>query len=353
MKRLPGKGVLVEYKSLGSTGMKVSPFCLGAMMFGAWGNRDHGECISIINVAIDDGINFIDTADFYSAGESEVITGKAIAGRRDDIVLATKVHFPMGADPNAGGNSRRWILRACEDSLRRLNTDYIDLYQIHRPDPAVDIDETLGALSDLVHQGKVRYLGSSKFQPSAIVEAQWTAERRQRVRFVCEQPPYSMLARGIEADFLPTCQRYRMGVVTWGPLAAGWLSGKWRAGSENPGSSRAYRVPARFDMSLPENQRKLAATEALARLAEDGGMSLVHMAVAFVRQHPAVTAPIIGPRTADQYASYLGALDVSLEPAVLDRIDEIVTPGTNVSWHDAGLVPPSIAEPSNRRSGQP
>jgi aryl-alcohol dehydrogenase-like predicted oxidoreductase len=259
----------------------------------------------------------------------------------------------MGADPNAGGNSRRWILRACEDSLRRLNTDYIDLYQIHRPDPEVDIDETLGALSDLVHQGKVRYPGSSKFQPSAIVEAQWTAERRQRMRFVCEQPPYSMLARGIEADFLPTCQRYRMGVITWGPLAAGWLSGKWRAGSENPGSSRAYRVPARFDMSLPENQRKLAATEALARLAEDGGMTLIHMAVAFVRQHPAVTAPIIGPRTADQYASYLGALDVSLEPAVLDRIDEIVTPGTNVSWHDAGLVPPSIAEPSNRRSGQP
>jgi aryl-alcohol dehydrogenase-like predicted oxidoreductase len=340
----------MEYRSLGATGTKVSSLCLGTMMFGAWGNQDHDEAISIINTAIDAGINFIDTADVYSRGESEVVVGQALAGRRDRIVLATKVHFPMGADPNEGGNSRRWIVRACEDSLRRLNTDYIDLYQVHRPDPDVDIDETLGALTDLVRQGKVRYLGSSKFQPSAIVEAQWTAERRQRERFVCEQPAYSLLVRGIETDFLPTCQRYRMGVIPWGPLAGGWLSGKWRVGGQDMASRRADRVPVRFDLSLPENQRKLEITEALARVAEDAGIPLVHLALAFVRQHPAVTAPIIGPRTPGHLATYLGALEVRLAPDVLDRIDEIVTPGTNVSWPDVGLVPPAIANPALRRA---
>jgi aryl-alcohol dehydrogenase-like predicted oxidoreductase len=340
----------MEYSSLGSTGMKVSPFCLGAMMFGAWGNQDHNDAISIINTGIDAGINFIDTADVYSHGESEVIVGKALVGRRDMIVLATKAHFPMGPNPNDGGNSRRWILRACENSLRRLNTDYIDLYQVHRPDSAVDVDETLSALTDLVHQGKVRYLGSSKFQPSATVEAQWTAERRHRERFVCEQPPYSMLVRSIEADLLPTCQRHRMGVITWGPLAGGWLSGKWRLDVKSPASRRADRVPARFDLSVPENQRKLEATEALAELAENAGITLIQMALAFVRQHPAVTAPIIGPRTHDHLLTYLGALEVTLAPDVLDRIDEIVTPGTNLSWDDVGLVPPAISTPSLRRT---
>jgi aryl-alcohol dehydrogenase-like predicted oxidoreductase len=340
----------MEYRSLGATGMKVSSLCLGTMMFGAWGNEDHDEAISIINTAVDAGINFIDTADVYSRGESEVIVGQALAGRRDRIVLATKVHFPMGADPNEGGNSRRWILRACEDSLRRLNTDYIDLYQVHRPDPDVDIDETLGALTDLVRQGKVRYLGSSKFPPSAIVEAQWTAERRQRERFVCEQPAYSLLVRGIETDFLPTCQRYRMGVIPWGPLAGGWLSGKWRRGGQGMASRRADRIPARFDLSLPENQRKLHITEALAQVAEDASIPLIHLALAFVRQHPAVTAPIIGPRTPEHLATYLGALEVELAPDVLDRIDNIVTPGTNVSWPDVGLVPPAVANPALRRA---
>jgi aryl-alcohol dehydrogenase-like predicted oxidoreductase len=340
----------MDYKSLGSTGIKVSQLCLGAMGFGAWGNGDHIQSISIITEALDAGINFIDTADVYSGGESELIVGKALAGRREDVVLATKAHFPMGHGPNNGGNSRRWILSACEASLRRLNTDYIDLYQIHRPDPNVDIDETLGALSDLVHQGKVRYLGSSKFQPSAIVEAQWTAERRQRERFVCEQPPYSILARSIETDFLPTCQRYKMGVISWGPLAGGWLSGQMHLGSGSPRSRRAERVPGRFDMSLPENRRKLEATEALARLADEAGITLIHMALAFVIQHPTVSAPIIGPRSPEHLVSYLGALEVKLEQSVLDRIDEIVTPGTNLSWLDAGLVPPSIATPANRRS---
>ena len=226
--RGPGRpgGTNVHYRRLGRTGLKVSPLCLGAMMFGAWGNPDHDESVAVIHAALDAGINFIDTADVYSAGESEEIVGKAIAGRRDEVVLATKFYAPMGEGPNDGGGSRHWIMRECENSLRRLGTDHIDLYQVHRPDPTMDIDETLGALSDLVHQGKVRYLGSSTFPASEIVEAQWTAERRQRERFVSEQPPYSILVRGIEADVLPTCQRHGMGVIPWSPLAGGWLSGQ-------------------------------------------------------------------------------------------------------------------------------
>src|SRR5438552_7369128 len=212
----------MEMRTLGTTGVKVSEWCLGAMMFGAWGNPDHDDCIRIVHAALDAGINFVDTADVYSAGESEVIVGKALAGRRDQIVLATKVHGTMGDDPNMAGNSRRWIVHEVEDSLRRLKTDWIDLYQIHRPEADTDIDETLGALSDLIHAGKVRYIGSSTFPASQIVEAQWVAARRGRVRFACEQPPYSILVRGIEADVLPTCQRYGMGVIPWSPLAGGW-----------------------------------------------------------------------------------------------------------------------------------
>lgn len=339
----------MKYRTLGRTGLKVSPLCLGTMMFGAWGNPDHDDSIAIIHAAIDAGINFIDTADVYSAGESEEILGKAIAGRRDDLVIATKFHGSMGDDPNRAGNSRRWIIRACEDSLRRLGTDYIDLYQVHRPEPGTDIDGTLGALSDLVHQGKVRYLGSSTFPASAVVEAQWAAERRQRERFVCEQPPYSILARGIEAELLPTCERYGMGVIAWSPLAGGWLSGKWRTGADDLTSRRAQRIPARYDLSLPENQAKLEAADALAVLAEENDLSLVHMALAFVANHPAVTAPIIGPRTAEHLEDQLGAADVVLGDEVLDRIDEIVRPGTNFSWADAGYVPPAIASAWRRR----
>ncbi len=339
----------MKYRTLGRTGLKVSPLCLGTMMFGAWGNPDHDDSIAIIHAAIDAGINFIDTADVYSAGESEEILGKAIAGRRDDLVIATKFHGSMGDDPNRAGNSRRWIIRACEDSLRRLGTDYIDLYQVHRPEPGTDIDETLGALSDLVHQGKVRYLGSSTFPASAVVEAQWAAERRQRERFVCEQPPYSILARGIEAEVLPTCERYGMGVIAWSPLAGGWLSGKWRTGADDLTSRRAQRIPARYDLSLPENQAKLEAADALAVLAEENDLSLVHLALAFVVNHPAVTAAIIGPRTAEHLEDQLGAADVVLGDEVLDRIDEIVRPGTNFSWADAGYVPPAIASAWRRR----
>jgi aryl-alcohol dehydrogenase-like predicted oxidoreductase len=339
----------VHYRSLGRTGLRVSPMCLGAMMFGAWGNPDHDESIAIIHAALDAGINFIDTADVYSAGESEEIVAKAIAGRRDEVVLATKFFAPMGEGPNQSGGSRYWIMRECENSLRRLGTDHIDLYQVHRPDPTMDVDETLAALSDLVHQGKVRYLGSSTFPASAIVEAQWTAERRNRERFVCEQPPYSMLVRGIETDVLPTCKRYGMGVIPWSPLGGGWLSGKWRLGEEDLTSRRAARIPDRYDLTKPSNQRKLEAADALGKLADEAGMPLVHLAVAWVINHPAVTAAIIGPRTMEQLTSQLGALDVSLTDDILDRVDEIVPPGKNFSWADAGWAPPSIANASTRR----
>jgi aryl-alcohol dehydrogenase-like predicted oxidoreductase len=320
------------------------------MMFGAWGNTDHDESIRIIHRALDAGINFIDTADVYSRGESEEIVGKALSGgRRDNVVLATKFHGSMGDDPNEVGNSRRWIFREVENSLRRLGTDWIDLYQVHRHDPWTDLDETLGALSDLVHQGKIRYFGSSTFPPSVIVEAQWVAEKRGRERFVCEQPPYSMLVRGIEAEVLPLCQQYGMGVIPWSPLAGGWLSGRYRLGEEQPSSTRAERIPGRYDLSLPENQRKLEAADALARLAEESGMSLIEMAIAFVTSHPAVTAAIIGPRTMEQLESQLSAADVQLSDELLDRIDEIVPPGTTFTRADAGYTMPALADASLRR----
>ena len=339
----------MEYRVLGSTGVKVSALCLGTMMYGAWGNNDHDDSVAIIHRALDAGINFVDTADVYSRGESEEIVGKALKGRRDRVVLATKVHGQMGDDPNERGNSRRWIIQECEVSLRRLGTDWIDLYQIHRWDHDTGHDETLGALTDLVRAGKVRYLGSSTYPPSEIVAAQWVAKKRGRERFVCEQPPYSMLVRGVEAEVLPVCMEYGMGVIPWGPLAGGWLTGRWRKGQEPPKSTRAERLPERYDLSLPGNQRKLEAADALAVLAEEAGLSLIHMALAFVLNHPAVTAAIIGPRTMEQLESQLGAVDVPLDGALLDRIDAIVPPGTNFSLADAGWTPPAIADAKLRR----
>jgi aryl-alcohol dehydrogenase-like predicted oxidoreductase len=338
----------MQLRNLGATGVKVSELCLGAMMFGEWGNPDHDESIRIIHKALDAGINFIDTADVYSRGESEEIVGKALKGKRDNIVLATKVHGTMGDDPNEFGNSRRWIIREVENSLRRLNTDWIDLYQIHRPELDTDLDETLGALSDLVRQGKVRYIGSSTFPAWHIVESHWVAERRGRERFRCEQPPYSLLVRGVEADVLPTCRRFGMGVIPWSPLSGGWLSGKWRKGRDAPDSTRAARLPQRYDLSLPANQQKLDAVEQLAQLAEEAGISLIHMAIAFVLRHPAVTAPIIGPRTMEQLESQLGAVDVELSDELLDRIDEIVPPGVNLSPRDVAWTNPAL-EPAARR----
>jgi aryl-alcohol dehydrogenase-like predicted oxidoreductase len=338
----------MENRLLGRTGVEVSPLCLGTMMFGAWGNADHDDSIRVIHRALDSGINFVDTADVYSAGESEEIVGKALKGRRDDIVLATKFFMPMGEGANRSGGSRRWIMRAVEDSLRRLDTDYIDLYQVHRPSADIDVDETLGALTDLVHQGKVRYIGSSSYSGSQIVEAQVAARDRNLNRFVTEQPPYSILVRAIEEDILPTAQRHGMGILTYSPLAGGWLSGRWRKDAA-PVPKSAARPTARFDMSLPENQQKLEVVDALAHLADDAGITLIDLAIAFVINHPAVTAAIIGPRTVEQLDSQLTAADVTLTTEILDRIDQLVAPGVTMNPADNSYGATSLTPAALRR----
>ena len=320
------------------------------MMFGAWGNPDHDESIRIIHRALDAGINFVDTADVYGQGESEEIVGKALAGaRRDNVFLATKFHNAMGDDPNQQGNSRRWIMRAVEDSLLRLGTDWIDLYQVHRADPATDIEETLGALTDLVHAGKVRYIGHSTFPASQMVEAQWAARERGLQRFVTEQPPYSMLVRAAEADVLPTCLRHGMGVMSYSPLTGGWLSGRWRKETGQQSSSRAGRLPERFDLDNPYNQRKLEAVEELAQLADETGLTLIQLAIAFVLSHRAITAALIGPRTMEQLESQLAAADITLDEAVLNRIDEIVPPGTTINPADNSWANPALEAAGRRR----
>jgi aryl-alcohol dehydrogenase-like predicted oxidoreductase len=340
----------MDRRTLGRTGVSVSKLCLGAMMFGAWGNPDHGDSIRIIHGALDAGINFVDTADVYARGESEEIVGRALAdGRRADVFLATKFHGAMGDDPNQQGSSRRWIIREVEDSLRRLGTDWIDLYQLHRPRTDTDIEETLGALSDLVRQGKVRYIGSSTFPASQIVEAQWVARERRLERFVTEQPAYSILARAIESDILPTCDRHGMGVLSYSPLTGGWLSGRWRKDAGQQSSTRAERLPERFDLSTPANQRKLDAVEQLAQLADEAGITLIQLAIAFVLNHPVITAPIIGPRTMQQLESQLAAADVTLDEVVLDRIDEIVPPGTTINPVDNSFDNPALRPTARRR----
>jgi len=328
----------MDDRPLGRTGVSVSQLCLGAMMFGAFGNPAHDASIRIIHKALDAGINFIDTADGYSAGESEQIIGKALAGgRRANVVLAVKFGVPFDGDPTHGGASRRWITEAVEGSLRRLQTDWIDLYQVGVPDPNTDIDETLSALSDLVHAGKIRSFGASKVPASEIVEAQWAAERRGLERFRTEQPPYSLLTRAIEYDVLPTCQRHGMGVMTYSPLAGGWLSGNYRKGQEvsGPGSAaRAQRFPAVYDATNPANAAKLDAADALGALADEAGLTLIQMAVAFATRHPAVTSAIIGPRTMEHLDTYLAADGIDLSGDVLDRIDEIVPPGVTINVAD-------------------
>jgi aryl-alcohol dehydrogenase-like predicted oxidoreductase len=251
----------------------------------------------------------------------------------------------MGPDPNHSGNSRRWIMRAVEGSLRRLRTDHIDLYQVHRPDPNTDIDETLAALSDLVRSGKVRAIGTSAFAAEEIVEAQWTAERRGHLKFRTEQPAYSILARAIEADVLPTAQRYGMGVLTWGPLGAGWLSEK----DIRPGVGRAKLEADRFDLTNPANAAKRAAVGKLKKVAADAGLPLTHLALAFVLAHPAVTSVLIGPRTPEQLADLLAGAGATLDDEILDRIDEIVPPGTDLNPADRRHVPPALADKTLRR----
>jgi aryl-alcohol dehydrogenase-like predicted oxidoreductase len=297
------------YATLGTTGVQVSRLCLGTMMFGANGNTDVADCTRIIHAAIDAGINFIDTADVYgSRGGTEEILGAALAGgRRDNVVLATKGHFPMGEDRNMRGNSRRWIRQAVEGSLRRLRTDRIDLYQLHRPDPRCDIDESLGVLSDLMREGKLLMIGTSTFPAAELVEAQWTSERRGRERFVSEQSPYSILVRAIEADLLPAARRHQLGVLVWSPLCGGWLAGKYRADVKPDANWRTRFNPSRFDTSSPAGHRKAQIVDRLAQLADEAGISLIHLALRFVLEHPAVTAAIIGPRTMEQLQSQLGA----------------------------------------------
>jgi len=334
----------MQYRTLGKTGIKVSPYCLGAMMFGAGGNADHDDSIRIIHKALDFGINFIDTADRYNRGESEEIVGKALKGQRDNIVLATKVNGSMGDDPNQQGNSRRWIIREVEASLRRLQTDYIDLYQIHRPSPDTDIEETLSALTDLMRAGKVRAIGSSTFPASEIVEAQWVAERRGLARFRTEQPPYSILTRGIEREVLPICEKYGIGVLVWSPLAKGMLTGRYRKGQPLPDTVRAKYMPKQMS---DENQ--LDAVEQLILVAQQAGLSLTHMALAFVMAHPGVTSAIIGPRTMDHLDDLLAGANVILNDEILDQIDQIVPPGIDIGRNDANYKPPAIAQAALRR----
>jgi aryl-alcohol dehydrogenase-like predicted oxidoreductase len=338
----------MELRPLGRTGVQVSKLCLGTMMFGDWGTKDHDESITIIHRALDAGINFVDTADVYSQGESEVIVGKALKGRRDDVVLATKFFMPFDDDPNHRGGSRRWIMTAVENSLRRLCTDHIDLYQMHRYDPAVDLDDTLGALTDLVRAGKVRYIGHTTFPASALVDAQYVARDRGRERFVTEQPTYSMLTRNIENEILPLTQRYGMGVLPYSPLSGGWLSGRYRKDPQAAPASGA-RPSARFDLSTVGNQRKLDAADELAKLADEAGLTLIQLAIAFVLRHPAITSPIIGPRTMEHLESQMAGADVVLSDDVLDRIDEIVPPGVTLNPVDNGWVNPWLHPALRRR----
>jgi aryl-alcohol dehydrogenase-like predicted oxidoreductase len=360
----------MRYTTLGRTGVTVSRICLGTMMFGRDGNADHDDCVRIVHAALDAGVNFVDTADVYGDGESEEILAKALRGRRDDVVVATKLHHPMSDEVlNRRGSSRRWIVQACDDSLRRLGTDYIDLYQVHRPDPLTDIDETLGAMSDLVRQGKVRMIGCCTFPPSEIVESQWAAERRGHIRFRSNQPPYSIVARGIEREVLGVCQRYGMGVITWSPLNSGWLTGRYRRDAEPPPPSprAAMRLNrprdehesgfgkpratygGLHDYALPHNQRKLDVVDGLLALSSESGIPMVHLAVAFTLVHPAVTSSIIGPRTMEQLLDQLPAADVDLSDDVLDRIDQLVTPGTDVFLGDSGYLPTELTDPRLRR----
>ena len=332
----------MQYRTLGRTGIKVSPYALGAMMFGAIGNPDHEDSIRIIHKALDEGINFIDTADAYSNGESEEIVGKALKGRRDSVVLATKLSMPMGDDPNERGNSRRWIMTAVDNSLRRLQTDYIDLYQIHRPDPTTDIEVTLSALSDLVHIGKVRALGSSKMPASDIVEAQWVAQRRGLERFRTEQPPYSILNRGIENEILPVTERYGMGTLVWSPLAQGLLTGRIRKGQ--PTDLRRARI-----FKHMSDEHRIDTVEQIVPIAEKAGIKLTHLAMAFAIAHPGVTSAIIGPRTMEQLDDLLAGAGLIVSDELLDEIDAIVPPGIDVGRLDMAYSPPAIHIASLRR----
>jgi aryl-alcohol dehydrogenase-like predicted oxidoreductase len=338
----------MQYRPLGRTGVHVSALALGTMNLGKIGGTTQADADALVGAALDAGINLVDTADVYSAGQSEQMLGKALAGRRDDVVLATKASLPMSEDRNARGGSRRWLVTALENSLRRLDVDHVDLYQVHRWDPATSDEETLAALTDLQRAGKIRYFGSSTYPAYRIVQAQWASREHALGRYVTEQPSYSALQRGIEAHVLPVAQEYGLGVLAWSPLASGWLSGAIRAGS-HISTHRSAFMAARFDLSLPSNQARLDAVERLTKVADAAGLTLVQLALGFVTAHPAVTSALIGPRTLEHLDSQLAAADTVLPADVLDEIDAIVAPGTDLAAGEKNDTPPALLEPALRR----
>lgn len=338
----------MQYRSLGRTGVQVSSLVLGAMNFGAIGRTTQDEATAIVDAALDGGINMIDTADMYSGGESEEMVGTAIAGRRDDIVLATKATMPMGEERNRQGSSRRWLTTALDDSLRRLGVDHVDLYQVHRWDPRTSDEETLSALTDLQRVGKIRYFGSSTFPAYRVVEAQWAARANHVSRYVTEQPSYSILQRGVETHVLPVTEQYGLGVLAWSPLASGWLSGAVREGRAIT-TSRSSFMPQRFDITLAANRARLDAVEQLAEVADQAGLTMIQLALGFVTAHPAVTSAIIGPRTLDHLRSQLAAAETVLAGDVLDAIDAIVAPGVDLAADEKFDTPPALLDPSLRR----
>ena len=336
------------YRTLGRTGVQVSALALGAMNFGSIGRTTQDEATAMVDAALDAGINLIDTADMYSTGGSEEMVGKALAGRRDDVVLATKASMPMSDDPNHRGASRRWLVAELDHSLQRLGVDHVDLYQIHRWDPTTSDEETLSALTDLQRAGKIRYFGSSTFPAYRIVEAQWAAREHRLSRYVTEQPSYSILQRGVEAHVLPVAQEHGLGVLAWSPLASGWLSGAVRAGRDIT-THRSTVLPQRFDLSRPSNQARMDAVERLAVVAEEAGLTMIQLALGFVTAHPAVTSAIIGPRTMDHLRSQLAAAQTVLTADVLDAIDTIVAPGVDLAPEEKVDAPPALLDPSLRR----
>ncbi|GGQ82071.1 aldo/keto reductase [Streptomyces pilosus] len=338
----------MQYRTLGRTGVQVSTLALGAMNFGAIGRTTQDEATALVDAALEAGVNLIDTADRYSGGQSEEMVGKAIAGRRDDIVLATKATMPMGEERNHKGGSRRWLVTALEDSLRRLGVDHVDLYQMHRWDPETSDEETLSALTDLQRAGKIRYFGSSTFPAYRIVQAQWAARDLRLGRYVTEQPGYSILQRGAETHVLPVTEEYGLGVLVWSPLASGWLSGTVRAGRDIT-TNRSKILPERFDLSLPANQARLDAVERLAAVAEGAGLTMIQLALGFVTAHPAVTSALIGPRTTEHLRAQLAAADTVLSADVLDAVDEIVAPGVDLAPHEKFDTPPALLDASLRR----
>lgn len=338
----------MQYRTLGRTGVRVSTLALGAMNFGRIGRTSQDEATAIVDAALEAGVNLIDTADWYGEGESEEMVGRAIAGRRDDIVLATKAGMPMGDEQNHRGSSRRWLVTALDDSLRRLGVDHVDLYQIHRWDPATGDEETLSALTDLQRAGKIRHFGSSTFPAYRVVQAQWAAREHRLSRYVTEQPSYSALQRGIESDVLPVAEEYGMGVLVWSPLASGWLSGAVRRGKDVT-THRSAVLPERFDPALPANRARLDAVERLAGIADAAGLTMIRLALGFATAHPAVTSALIGPRTLDHLHSQLAAADTVLPADVLDAIDSVVAPGTDLAAHEKFDTPPALLDPSLRR----